>query len=51
LRAAVGNGYVFLGSTDTFQGWFNAFPSAAATGHVIIGGNKTTAKTGSPRSM
>jgi hypothetical protein len=23
LRA--GNGYVFLGSTDTFQGWFNAF--------------------------
>jgi len=36
LRA--GNGYVFLGSTDTFQGWFNAFPSATATGHVIIGG-------------
>src|SRR5260370_18213314 len=33
-----GNGYVFLGSTDIFQGWFNAFPSAAATGHVIIGG-------------
>ena len=33
-----GNGYVFLGSTDTFQGWFNAFPSATATGHVIIGG-------------
>jgi hypothetical protein len=21
-----GNGYVFLGSTDTFQGWFNASP-------------------------
>jgi hypothetical protein len=33
-----GSGYVFLGSTDTFQGWFNAFPSATATGHVIIGG-------------
>jgi hypothetical protein len=33
-----GNGYVFLGSRDTFQGWFNAFPSATATGHVIIGG-------------
>jgi hypothetical protein len=32
-----GNGYVFLGSRDTFQGWFNAFPSATATGHVIIG--------------
>jgi hypothetical protein len=33
-----GNGYIFLGSTDTFQGWFNAFPSATATGHVIVGG-------------
>src|SRR5258708_22264255 len=33
-----GNGYIFLGSTDTFQGWFNAFPSATATGQVIIGG-------------
>src|SRR5260370_2600751 len=31
------NGYVFLGSTDTFQGWFNAFPSATTTGHIIIG--------------
>ena len=36
-----GNGYVFLGSTDTFQGWFNAFPSATATGHVIIGGRRS----------
>ncbi len=33
-----GNGYIFLGSTNTFQGWFNAFPSARATGQVIIGG-------------
>jgi hypothetical protein len=33
-----GNGYVFLGSTDAYQGWFNAFHSATATGHVIIGG-------------
>jgi hypothetical protein len=36
-----GNGYVFLGSTDTFQGWFSAFPSATATGHVIIGGRRS----------
>jgi hypothetical protein len=36
-----GNGYVFLGSTDTFQGWFNAFPSATANGHVIIGGRRS----------
>src|SRR5260370_20043852 len=36
-----GNGYVFLGSTDTFQRWFNAFPSAIATGHFIIGGETT----------
>src|SRR5260221_2063141 len=34
----VGNGYVFLGSTDSFQGWFNAFPSARATGHQVIEG-------------
>src|SRR5260370_5004939 len=34
-----GNGYIFLGSTDTFQGWFNAFPTATATGHVTIGGD------------
>jgi len=33
-----GNGYIFLDGTDTFQGWFNAFPSATAAGHVIIGG-------------
>jgi hypothetical protein len=38
-----GNGYVFLGSTDTFQGWFNAFPSATATGHVIIESRPSTA--------
>src|SRR5258707_8813108 len=31
-----GNGYIFLGSTDTFQGWVNALPTASRTGHVII---------------
>jgi hypothetical protein len=36
-----GNGYVFLGSTDAFQGWFNAFPSATATGHLIVGGRRS----------
>src|SRR5260370_24141210 len=33
-----GNGYIFLDGTDTFQGWFNALPSATAAGHVIFGG-------------
>jgi hypothetical protein len=27
-----GNGYIFVGSTDRWEGWFNAFPVAHATG-------------------
>ena len=32
-----GNGYIFLGSTEKFQGWFNAYPSSHANGWIKIG--------------
>ena len=34
----LGNGYVFLGSTDTWLGWFNAYPQARATGTFTVDG-------------
>lgn len=34
----LGNGYVFLGSTDKWLGWFNAYPQARATGTFTVDG-------------
>src|SRR5260370_17267296 len=37
-----GNGYIFLGSPDTFQGCFNAFPIPTATRQIILVGETIT---------
>ena len=34
----LGNGYIFLGSTDKWLGWFNAYPQARATGTFTVDG-------------